>query len=68
MGDRCSLFESIEVDTSFVKQYPTIDAVTTGRPGTIRGQGTALQDFAGVEGIAQAITDVVDGDHREENH
>lgn len=67
--DRCSLPESIEVNTQFVKQYPRMHAAERGWDGTVpEAWHAASQDLAGVEGIAQTIPDVVDGDHREENH
>jgi hypothetical protein len=69
MEAQCLLSESIEVVQRFVKQYPHLCNRRRGqgglRPETRR---TASQDLTRVERIAQAVTDVIDGDHGEKNH
>jgi hypothetical protein len=64
-----SLCESIEVDTEFVKQYPCWHGVlghdTSKSPAA---WPAASQDLTRIESVAQAITDVVDRDHRQEDH
>jgi hypothetical protein len=69
MEDQRPLCESIEVNTQFVKRYPHMHTVEGGWHGKVLATWTAVsQNLAGVEGISQAIADVVDGDHSQKDH
>jgi hypothetical protein len=69
MEDRSPICESIEVVTRFVKQYPDLHGTETCRDTMVPVvERTSLQDLTRVEGITQAITDVVGGNYGEKNH
>ena len=69
MEDRSPICESIEVVTRFVKQYPDLHDTEACRDTSVPVvERTGLQDLARVEGITQAVTDVVGGNHGEKNH
>jgi len=58
--DRSPLCESIEVITRFVKQYPYLHDIEICQDGMVSVVSrTASQNLARIEGIAQAITNVV---------
>jgi hypothetical protein len=72
MEDRSPLCESIEVMTRFVKQYHHLRDSDIGEDSrdsmVLVTSRPASQHPARVEGVAQAVTDVVHGNHSEKNH